>query len=323
MILTIGAFDGFHRGHARLLERARALSESLETGWGAVTFYPHPGVFMKAIDLTLFTLQERELIRRVLDIPHLFIIDFDERLQSLSPEDFWRKLERTFEVSGIVVGDDFRFGRGQAGNCADLLDFCRRDGLPAETVSLLEHDGTKFSSTEIRKHVMMGEVRQAWDVLGYPWFLWSRVTHGNRRGRTMGFPTANIDVSGRHMLPDSGVYAVAVPVDENWSCGALSIGNNPTFGDVSELRVEVFILDFDGDLYGRDFPVFLLDRIRPAIRFPDAEVLKEQIGRDILLCRSIFQEELSKTSRLFSSFLEHFQSMDAEGEFVPAIWKLV
>ncbi|MBQ9565000.1 MAG: riboflavin biosynthesis protein RibF [Synergistaceae bacterium] len=322
MILTIGAFDGFHRGHERLLEETRALAATTGQDWGVVTFQPHPGVFLGALSATLLTPRERDLLRRVLGVPHLLPLRFDKELRSLSPEEFWRRLKRAFgerglSVGGVVVGQDFSFGRDGAGTAETLAELCREDGLRSKIVRLLERGGVRYSSTEARANVLAGDLRGAADILGYPWFLWSRVVSGDRRGRTMGFPTANLDLSERRVLPASGVYATALPIDGRWYAGALSLGNNPTFGDVNELRAEVFVLDFSGDLYGAELPVFFLDRLRPMTRFADAQSLAAQIERDAAQCREVFRQEMDARSSLFTTFASHL----AEAE-EPDVWRL-
>ena len=328
MIITIGAFDGFHRGHARLLEEARRLAGSTGDSWGAVTFQPHPGIFLGGLEATLFTARERELIRRLLTIPHLFILRFDRALQELAPKAFWRALKATFalhemEVSGVVMGRDFRFGLNQKGTVEDLEAFCREDGLPVVTLNLLEHGEARYSSTEARQAITTGNVRQADEVLGYPWFLWSQVVHGNQRGRTLGFPTANLALPKGQAAPASGVYAAVLCIGGRWHTGALSVGDNPTFGDVHEMRAEIFILDFQGDLYDSSLPVLLLDRLRPLQRFPDGPSLTRQIERDVSRCRETGRTELAARPELFASFAACVSAMDAEGLFVPDIWRLI
>ena len=327
MIITIGAFDGFHRGHVRLLEEAQRLAGPSGESWGAVTFHPHPGVFLGFLEATLFTGRERELIRRFLNIPGLFILQFDRALQELPPEAFWRRLKTAFQrhgmnIGGVVMGRDFRFGLDQKGTAESLSAACRAEGLSAVILELFEQDKTRCSSTGARRAVASGDVRRAAEVLGYPWFLWSRVVRGNQRGRTLGFPTANLELAGGKVLPAPGVYAAALPIEGRWHAGALSVGDNPTFGDVHETRAELFILDFNGDLYGTFLPVLLLDRLRPMTRFPDGQSLAAQIERDVSQCRELCQQELEARPEFFSSFARCVEAMTAEGPFVPDIWRL-
>lgn len=322
MIVTIGAFDGFHRGHAELLARARELARASGLDWGAVTFHPHPHTFLGEMGATLFTLRERELIRRVLEIPHVIILQFDHELQGLSPETFWARLRKTFDIDGVVMGRDLRFGRGRAGTADMLAALCREDGLLASVVDLLERDGIRCSSTAARRAILAGEAARAADVLGHPWLLWGRVVHGDGRGRSIGFPTANLALpEGKVRLAD-GVYAVAVLIDGQWRCGALSMGDDPTFPSVRETRMEVFVLDFDGDIYDTDMLMLSLDRLRPMIRFPDARALAEQIEQDVARCRRIYQREMESRPSLFTTFASCLADMEAPGPFSPKIWRL-
>ena len=309
MILVLGAFDGFHRGHVRLLDRARSMACSLGTDWGVATFSPHPGLVLGTMRSTLFTVKERELIQCVLGIPRLIVLPFDERLRNLSPRDFWAELERLVDVEGVVVGRDFRFGFEGRGSAPLLEEFCREEGVAFFVEDLLEREGggeEKISSSAIRGRVRRGDVLGAASDLGYPWFLRTDVRHGDGRGRTLGFPTANLDIGGPRTLPADGVYAVSLIVRGRWCCGALSMGRNPTFGDVHERRAEVFVLDFEGDLYGAELAVFFLERLRPERRFSDAARLTEQIAADVARCRAVYEERMSVDPELFEAFLRCF-----------------
>ena len=309
MILVLGAFDGFHRGHVRLLGRARSMARSMGTDWGVATFSPHPGLVLGTMRSTLFTVRERELIRCVLGIPHLIVLPFDERMRNLAPHDFWAELKFLADVEGVVVGRDFRFGVEGMGTASLLEGFCREDGTAFFAEDLLERgggDGEKISSSAIRGRVRRGDVLGAAADLGYPWFLRTDVLHGDERGRRLGYPTANLNIGGPRTLPADGVYAVSLIVRGGWRCGALSMGRNPTFDDVRERRAEVFILDFEGDLYGAELAVFFLERLRPERRFPDAARLTEQIAADVARCRTVYEERMSADPELFGAFLRCF-----------------
>lgn len=317
MILTIGAFDGFHRGHSRLLELSREAAESLGTGWGVLTFWPHPGVFIGKIDSAVFTVSERDLIRRVLGVPSLFMLDFSEQLRNMEPRDFLYAVFDKFGARGFVVGSDFRFGRGGAGDAAFIERFCADAKLLFRSAEPVLHGGVRCSSTDVRAAVMRGDPEAAAAILGYPWFFLSGVVHGDARGRTLGFPTANLCISDRRVMLPPGVYAAALPVDGKLRCGALSIGDNPTFGGVGETRAEVFVLDFDGDMYGRKFPVFVLKRLRPMMKFAGADELSRQIAADTEMCREVFR---SRTDSTLDAFCRCFAETDLD--FVPKIYRL-
>jgi riboflavin kinase/FMN adenylyltransferase len=303
MIAVLGAFDGFHRGHALLFERAKALALPLSVEWGAVTFDPHPGLFMKVIDATLFTSRERELIRIFLGIPRVVALRFDEELAHFSPRLFWEFLRENIVVDGVVVGQDFRFGYRRTGDVALLEQYCREIGVSFLSVDILEHLGSKISSSTIRGHVESGQCELAAIELGYPYLIWAEVVHGLGRGKGLGFPTANLNVSSWKLLPAYGVYAVAVLVKGKWKIGALSVGKNPTFQDVGDVRVEVFILDYEGDLYEENLPVFFLSRLRPQMQFKNAEQLVMQIDADTQRARAVFQRSFELHPEWYSGFL--------------------
>jgi riboflavin kinase/FMN adenylyltransferase len=303
VIAVLGAFDGFHRGHALLFERAKALALPLNLEWGAVTFDPHPGLFMKTINATLFTSRERELIRIFLGIPRIVALRFDEDLAHFSPQLFWEFLRENITVDGVVVGRDFRFGYRRTGDVALLERYCGEIDASFLSVDILEHFGSKISSSIIRGHVESGQCELAAKELGYPYFIWAEVVHGLGRGKELGFPTANLNVAPRKLLPADGVYAVAVLVKGKWKVGALSIGKNPTFEDVTDVRVEVFILDYEGDLYEESLPVFFLSRLRPQMQFTNVDQLVMQIDADTKRVRTVFRRSFELHPDWYSGFL--------------------
>jgi riboflavin kinase/FMN adenylyltransferase len=302
MIAVLGAFDGIHKGHAHLFERAKETAVSRGLEWGGVTFDSSPALYMGTIENVLFTPRERELIRLFLGIPKLVILKFDDELSRFSPERFWEYLHERITVDGIVVGRDFRFGHRRAGDALLLERYCREAGVFFLSVDLLMYMGVKISSSAIKTGLEAGQCEQAAVELGYPYFMMAKVTHGLERGRKLGFPTANLDVPGVKLMPCEGVYAVAVLVKGTWKAGALSIGKNPTFGDVPDVRAEVFVLDHDGDLYDDDLLVFFLSRIRPQARFECAEQLALRISADVDRSMMAFKRSLDASPDCYSGF---------------------
>ena len=290
MLITIGAFDGFHKGHSELLRICR--ENAYGDDWGVVTFHPHPSEFFGRFH-PLFTLDEKELIRRVLKIPHMFVLKFDDGLMRMSPADFWKLLRERFNVDGLVVGSDFRFGHGRAGSANSLREMAISDGVKRVIVADVVRK-PEYSSSNVRRNITAGNVEEARKILGYPYFMMSRVIHGNERGRTMSFPTANLEADSGKVLPSYGVYSCAVLVEGEWHCGALSIGNNPTFGDVEGTRIEVHILDFNGNIYGERLLTLILGRVRDIRTFDDKSALTAQISEDVSECRKIYADEMRK-----------------------------
>ena len=319
MLITIGAFDGFHSGHAELLRLCR---ENARGGdWSVVTFHPHPSEFIGKIH-TLFTLREREIIRRILGIPHMFVLKFDDRLMNLSPEKFWRLLRERLNVDGIVMGSDFRFGHGREGSAESLREMAIADGILSQRVIIADViDKAEYSSSTIREHITAGNVRTAANLLGYPYFVIGRVVHGNERGRTMHFPTANIEAGKGRVIPAYGVYSSAVYVNNSWHCGALSIGNNPTFGDIHAARAEVHLPDFSGDIYGHEVMMMILDRVRDIRKFSGKDELMTQITRDIDTCREIYREVMTQTDT--KTFAHNAEKIYSFHEIEPQIINLI
>ncbi|MDR2523206.1 MAG: riboflavin biosynthesis protein RibF [Synergistaceae bacterium] len=314
MIAVLGAFDGFHRGHALLFERAKALAKPRELEWGAVTFDPHPGVFLGNLDATLFTFRERELIQIFLGIPRVVTLEFDDDLVHSPPSLFWEFLSLNVDIDGVVVGRDFRFGYRRTGDVTLLEHYCREAGVDFLAVDPLEHFGTKISSTAVRELVSSGECGLAAKKLGYPYFVWAEIEHGLGRGKELGYPTANLSVPSRKLLPANGVYAVALIVKGQWKAGALSLGDNPTFDDVQDRRAEVFILDYEGDLYGESFPVLFLFRLRPQVQFKNAEQLVLQIDADVKRAHDTFRHGFKANSALHAAFKTAYLKVLAKGK---------
>ena len=301
MIITIGAFDGFHRGHEKLLEVCR--ENSINNDWGVVTFYPHPSQFMNKFKHSLFTLEERELIRKFLGIPNFLVLKFDETFKNLTPDEFWQLLNSKIKIDGLVMGSDFKFGHERAGDSKYLENLAISKGIDRNRIFIVDVlNKSDFSSSNILKKISNGNIDEANEILGYNWFILGKIVHGNQRGRTMNFPTANIKVPENKIIPSDGVYSVAVSIGGKFYCGALSIGNNPTFHDVDETRIEVFIMDFHEDIYGDEILVFFLDRIRDIKVFPDKESLMQQIKIDTEKCKRSYEDKINYVNRFTLSY---------------------
>lgn len=319
MLITIGAFDGFHRGHEELLNICRRNADGDD--WAVVSFHPHPFEFMNKTNHSIFTLEEREVIRRIIGIPNMYVLRFDDTLRNLKPEEFWRLLRMRFNVDGLVMGSDFHFGLNRSGNSESLARLAESDGINRIIIADLLSKGI-YSSSNVRREILSGNVTGASDILGYPYFMMSSIIHGNQRGRTMKIPTANLNLTNHHIIPKSGVYASAVLVKHEYHCGAVSIGNNPTFNDVNELRAEVHILDFNDNVYDSLLPVFFLGRIRDIKTFVNQNELVNQIEKDIHECRKIYEEVMMKED--MRKFFETAERVyDSEKSFSPEIINLV
>lgn len=305
MIIVLGAFDGFHRGHALLLDRARELSErrapsSSDEEWAVVTFSPHPDSVVRGDVFSLFSEDERDLLVRFFNIPHIKKIPFDEALSRTTAEGFVALLESLLPVTGVIVGEDFRFGHDREGDAAYLRDAAGRKGWLFEQVDSFVLDGTKVGSSDIKKHVISGDIQRARTLLGYPFLFRGRVVSGDGRGRTLGFPTANIEYPEKKILPQGGVYAASVLIGDKWWPGALNIGCRPTFlPSLEQPRCETYVLDLDESLYGRTMTVFLESFLRPEIPFESTDALLHQMQLDVLRTRECFQEMHARHGNIY------------------------
>lgn len=300
-VVTIGVFDGVHRGHQAILERVVARAH--ETGTGevrplavAVTFDPHPArVHRPDSHLELVaSLADRLEGLAASGLDAVLVIHYTLDFADQSPEDFVRTwFEELLGARAVVVGDDVRFGRGNGGDADTLTRIGREDGVDVEIVSdVLSPEGRRWSSTWVRELLETGDVAGAAGVLGHPHRLRGTVVHGLRRGRELGFPTANLDAASVGVVPPDGVYAgwlVREPgsgetrgAREERLPAAISVGTNPTFDDVPERTVEAYVLGrADLDLYGEVVAIDLVEHLRPMLAFDGLEPLLTQMDQDV------------------------------------------
>ncbi|MDR3322223.1 MAG: riboflavin biosynthesis protein RibF [Synergistaceae bacterium] len=311
MIAAVGAFDGFHRGHRALLDRAAARASENGASWGVVTFTRHPDRLFcgaeRALNAesfkSLFSPLEQRTLEQFFSIPDVRRINFTRTIARMSPEEFLDYISDRFSVDGIVVGEDFRFAKDRSGTPEYLAGACAARGWSLDVVPLLHGtDGVAISSTVIRAAASSGEMRCAWELLGYPFFCASRVIRGNSRGAALGFPTANVEIDPDKIILRGGVYAALVCCEGSWFAGAVNIGFNPTFGDVTERRFEINLIGYEGDIYGHGIAVFLLDHIRDEVRFDSPDDLKAQIAKDTVTIRSVSFEVLESHRSLWEKF---------------------
>jgi riboflavin kinase/FMN adenylyltransferase len=307
VIAAIGAFDGFHKGHQVLLERAGERAKKLEKGWGTVTFERHPDTLLVSSKFkSLFSKKERTLLEKYFSVPVSWKMEFNQKVANMTPEKFLDYISEDFGIDGVVVGEGFRFGRNRAGTTELLERECRERGWILETVPILRDARDNIiSSTAIRESAAAGDMALVWDMLGHPMFFVNRVVHGNERGRALGFPTANLDIGPEKVIVRYGVYSTLVFASGRWYAGASNIGLNPTFDDVAELRFEVNLQGFSGDLYGREIAVFLLDYVRGEKRFDGPDSLKEQIKRDAF----VVKEACERAQREHHELWERFETI--------------
>lgn len=280
-VLALGNFEGVHRGHRAVIEAARMRAAARHCPAAAMTFEPHPRAFFNpavgVFRLTDLTAKLRLLAMTGLD--GTVVMEFNAALAALTAEEFIaRVLVERYAVAGIVVGDDFHFGKGRGGTPAFLQAQGRERGFAVEIVQAFLDGAQRVSSGAVREALAQGEVEQAARLLGYPWFVSGTVVHGDKRGRELGFPTANIQLDPNCRLRH-GVYAVRVGIGNVRYDGVANFGRRPMF-DKGVVLLEVFLFDFAGDLYGQTLDVAFIGWIRPEEKFASLAELIRQMEED-------------------------------------------
>lgn len=286
--VAMGNFDGVHRGHQAVIDTARRSDAPL----GVITFEPHPRqVFAPdAPPFRLMNAEARQNRLAKLGVSRLYELPFTRALAGLTPEDFAREvLVEGLGITHVVVGADFQFGKGRAGTAAVLQDLGRRFGFDVTIQPLVGGEDGAISSTAIRTALAEGRVQDAADMLGHYHRIDGEVLHGEKRGRALGYPTANMAVEGLH-LPRLGVYAVKVEVlggpHRGFYDGVASLGVRPMFGE-NKPNFEVHLFDFAGDLYGQHLSVALVEYLRPEAKFDGLQALIDQMDADSERARAI------------------------------------
>jgi riboflavin kinase / FMN adenylyltransferase len=285
--VALGTFDGVHLGHRAILGTALGRARAVGLDAVACTFDRHPMEILnpERAPLPITTVEERLALIGETGVDVVIVLAFTRELAAIEPEAFVKDvLLGRLRAREIVVGDSHRFGRAARGDARMLVDLSGRFGFQAHVVPPMAVDGAVVSSSEIRAALQRGDVSGAARSLGRPYGITGQVTSGAGRGRTLGFPTANIDPD-RPVLVARGVYRGLVTVDGGGHAAVVNVGVRPTFGETT-LAVEAHLLDFAGDLYGRRVRLDFLARLRDEMRFPSIEDLKAQVARDIAAARS-------------------------------------
>jgi riboflavin kinase/FMN adenylyltransferase len=284
LVLTQGTFDGVHLGHVKVLENV--VSEAKQSGLESMllTFFPHPRLVLYPNDnplRMLSSLDEKIQMVEACGIDHLTILPFTSKVANLSPLDFVRGvLVNKLHVTTMIVGYDHRFGKNREGSFDDLLQYGEMLNFKVKEIPAGEIEHIAISSTRIRKALLSGDLSQANQLLGRPYTLSGKVIHGRKLGRTLGFPTANIEIEDPYkLIPATGVYAIRAHLPSGTYGGALNIGYNPTIPGKG-FSIEAHLFGFSGDIYEIAIRLELIAYLRPEYTFNDLEALKEQIGQD-------------------------------------------
>jgi riboflavin kinase / FMN adenylyltransferase len=290
LVVTIGNYDGIHVGHRAIIERVKQRASEFGGTSGLITFHPHPvHVLRPEQELApITTVEEKKRLIAETGLDVLFVIPFTLKFSQIPPETFVTLvLVEKLGVRGVVIGYDFRFGKGGGGNVALLRKMGVEHRFFVEEIRAVTMGGEKIGSNRIRKLVSEGAVAEAGRVLGRPYAIVGSVVRAKGRGRTIGYPTINLQTD-HTLIPKNGVYITEIDVDGNRYGGVTSVGHNPTFETSQKRSIETFILDFQGDLYDKEVRLTFRDRIRNEMQFPGIEELKASIARDVETARKYF-----------------------------------
>ena len=290
-VLTIGTYDGVHFGHQQIIKRLHEIAKEIQGESILLTFDPHPRLVLNPDDDKLkliSTIDEKEELLAPFGLDHLVIAEFSKEFSSMDASDYVERiLVNNFQPKKIVIGFDHHFGKNRSGNIDLLRELSLKYNFEVEEISAQTIESISVSSTKVRNSLLSGDIKSANQLLAHPFTIKGKVIHGDKIGRVLGFPTANIEVSNPHkLIPASGVYAVKIKIDNHFYKGALSIGYRETVFDNSKLTIEVFILDFEGDLYNKDLDMIFVDHLRPQIKYENWDLLKEQIEKDVVNVRN-------------------------------------
>ncbi len=289
-VLTIGVLDGVHRGHYHLISRLTHEASVTGRQSGVVTFRNHPASVLSPTYKSqyLTTLHERISLISNLGVDLVAPVTFDPELSKLPARDFIALLQKHLRMSGLVVGPDFAMGHERDGDVKALTTLGTEIGFTVSVADVLEDKGQPIRSTTIRQALAEGNVTRVAELLGRSFVLRGVVVEGDKRGRTLGFPTANLEVPLEMAVPGNAIYATWAYVDERRYMAATSIGTRPTFGG-NERTVEAFLLDFEDDLYGREIRLEFVNRLRAEEKYDTIQKLLEQIDKDVEQTKEMLQ----------------------------------
>lgn len=286
-VVTIGTFDGVHKGHQQILKQLKEEAAAIDGETVIITFHPHPRKIVSSVpgDVKLLnTLTEKRILLEKAGIDHLVVVPFDHHFANQSAEEYITDfLYKYFKPHTIIIGYDHRFGKGRTGDYQLLESFGKQLGFKVKEITEQLLNEIAVSSTRIRKAIIENDIASANAALGYPYFFEGMVITGNQLGRTIGYPTANLHIGTEDkLIPGNGVYAVQVEIvntPDTIFGGMMNIGLRPTV-DGKKRVIEVNIFDFDGDIYGQTLRIHVLQQLRSEVKFDGLEGLKAQLAKD-------------------------------------------
>jgi len=292
-VIALGFFDGIHIGHSALMRKVLQIGEAKSLVPSVITFDAHPLSLVSGTEVPLINSPEDRagIIHRCFGIDDIILLHFDTSTAGMAWDVFIDHLIDEFGARHLVAGHDFRFGSGGTGNSALLMEKCGASGIGCDIIAEVKYEGITSSSTYIRELISLGDMERANAFLGRPHVLTDVVRYGYKLGRTLGTPTINMCFAGGVLVPAFGVYATRVYLDTGASyAGVTNIGVRPTVDNSGQVTAETHILDFQGNLYGRQVRVEFYKRLRPEIRFSDIDELKAQIHQDCESALAYFRE---------------------------------
>jgi riboflavin kinase/FMN adenylyltransferase len=292
-LLTVGVFDGVHAGHRHLLKQLQRQAANRDLLSGVVTFNPHPQSVLHPDDQLpwLSSLEDRVTTFRQLGLNIVAVLTFTDKVAQLSARDFLSLLKKYLKMRGILVGPDFVLGRAGEGNISVLRTLGNEMKFTVKVIPPYTINGEIVSSTLIRQALIQGDMRRVERLMSRRFYLRGKVITSDKRGRALGFPTANLDTEPRQALPGNGIYATITQVNGKRFLSATNVGTRPTFGP-GEKTVETHLLDYQGDLYGKEIKVEFVQKVRDEQRFPSAEELRTQMRQDVQEVHAILAGDL-------------------------------
>lgn len=289
--LTIGVFDGVHRGHRAIIEKLVREAHKADSPAVVLTFHPHPASVLTGKEIKcLTTPDERADLLAALGVDVVITQRFTRDLSTATAHEYMSTLKRTLGLSRLLIGYDFALGKGREGNAARLTEIGSELGYSVDVVPAVSDESGVISSTEIRKLISTGNVAEAANLLGHRYQVGGEVIHGAGRGKKINFPTANIDYPDQKVIPVNGIYACWGVLGTERFMAATNVGFNPTFTPERKVAsVEAYLLDFDRDIYGEQLKLEFVTRLRDELKFDSVEALVEQMHRDVQQTREILE----------------------------------